>query len=360
MTAAPSLLFVTRKYPPAEGGMEEFSFQFFRSYPGAKWLVANTRCSDWYLPILVLRALRAAWRTRGRVGRIHLGDALLAPMAPLLGWLSRAPVSVTVHGLDLTFGVPGYPRLIGAALRRVRGGVIAVSGNTAEIAAERGVHAVVVWNGVDLSRFTRLRGRIASRNDRDALRLPHDARVVATVGRLVHRKGAAWFAERVMPLLPADVIYVISGDGPDRERLERLAALDPRIRVLGRLSDTDVDRLLTTADLFVTPNLPVQRDPEGFGIAAAEAAAAGLPVLVADVDGLVEMARACGIPTVPAADAGLWAAAIVEALDAPSVAEARHSVRDWAAVGERVRRSLRRRRLHGPLGLRRVRTTRSS
>ncbi|MGE3961686.1 MAG: glycosyltransferase family 4 protein [Dehalococcoidia bacterium] len=335
--APPSLLFVTRKYPPAEGGMEEFSFQLFAQYPGDKWLVAN-QGPDWHLPLLAARAMRAAWRNRGRVGRIHLGDALLAPIAPVLGWLGHAPVSVTVHGLDLTFGLPGYSRLIALALRRVQGGVIAVSEHTAGIAGARGVSTVIVNNGVDLPRFTALRGRTPRPEDRAALGLPPDATIVVTVGRLVRRKGAAWFAERVLPLLPADVVYAVSGDGPDRERLEAIAARDPRVFVLGRLDDADVDRLLSSTDLFVAPNLPVERDPEGFGIAPAEAAAAGLPVLVADLDGLRYMAAVCGVPTVPAADARAWALTVQEALCDPRRARPRRPVRDWSEVaGEYAR-----------------------
>lgn len=337
---APSLLFVTRKYPPSEGGMEEFSFQFFQQYPGPKRLVEN-HGPDWYLPILFARALRAAWRDRGQIGRIHLGDALLAPIAPLLGAIAHAPVSVTIHGLDLTFRLPGYPRMIAAALRRVRGGVVAVSGYTAGIAASRGVQTVVVCNGVDLPRFTRLRTarrEAPSAEARRALGLPQEARLVVTVGRLVPRKGAAWFAERVLPLLPADAVYVLAGDGPERERLQALAAREPRLHVLGHLTDEAVDRLLAMADLFVAPNLPVPGDPEGFGIAPAEAAAAGLPVLVSDLDGLRDMAEICGVPTVPPADPAAWSAAVTSALAWPGEAAPSRPIRDWTEVaGDYVR-----------------------
>ncbi|MCB9484440.1 MAG: glycosyltransferase family 4 protein [Dehalococcoidia bacterium] len=317
--------------------MEEFSFQLFDQYPGDKWLVAQ-QGSDWQLPLLAARAMRSAWRTRGQVGRIHLGDALLAPIAPILGWLGRAPVSVTVHGLDLTFRLPGYSRLIAVALRRVRGGVIAVSQHTAGIAGARGVHTVVVSNGVDLPRFTRLRARTGATGERSALGIPEDATLIVTVGRLVRRKGAVWFAEQVLPLLPSDVVYAVSGDGPDRVRLEGIASRDPRVRVLGRLSDDDVDRLLANADVFVAPNLPVERDPEGFGIAPAEAAAAGLPVLVADLEGLRDMAEVCGVPTVPPADAAAWATSVLAAIDEPDRARPSRPVRDWSVVaGEYAR-----------------------
>ena len=248
---------------------------------------------------------------------------------------------MTVHGLDLTFRLPGYPRMIAAALRRVRGGVFAVSDYTAQVAAARGIQTVVVCNGVDLPRFIRLR---ALRQEgcraeaRHALHLPIDGRLVVTVGRLVPRKGAAWFAEQVLPLLPPDTMYVLAGAGPERERLLSIAAREPRLRVLGHCTDEEVDQLLAAADLFVAPNLPVHNNPEGFGIAPAEAAAAGLPVLVSDLDGLRDMADICGVPTVPAADALAWRAAVMHALNRPDYAAPARPIRDWAEVaGDYVR-----------------------
>jgi len=44
--------------------------------------------------------------------------------------------------------------------------------------------------------------------------------------------------------------------------------------------------LLSTADLFVQPNIPVPDDIEGFGLAVLEAAASGLPVVASRLDGL--------------------------------------------------------------------------
>ena len=62
--------------------------------------------------------------------------------------------------------------------------------------------------------------------------------VVVTVGRLVRRKGAAWFANHVVPRLGEDTVYVVVGDGHDTPRLQAAARAFPgRVVLLGRADD---------------------------------------------------------------------------------------------------------------------------
>jgi glycosyltransferase involved in cell wall biosynthesis len=73
---------------------------------------------------------------------------------------------------------------------------------------------------------------------------------------------------------------VIAGTGPWEERLRARAG--STVRMLGAVSDTDVDRLMSTCTAFVLPG------EEDFGIAAVEAMAAGKPVLALRRGGAVE------------------------------------------------------------------------
>lgn len=73
---------------------------------------------------------------------------------------------------------------------------------------------------------------------------------------------------------------VIAGTGPWEERLRARAG--PTVRMLGAVSDTDVDRLMSTCTAFVLPG------EEDFGIAAVEAMAAGKSVLALRRGGAVE------------------------------------------------------------------------
>lgn len=73
---------------------------------------------------------------------------------------------------------------------------------------------------------------------------------------------------------------VVIGDGPDARRLQRLAG--PTVRFTGRVSDTEVARLLASARALVVTAT------EEFGIAAVEAQAAGRPVIALDDGGVTE------------------------------------------------------------------------
>ena len=73
---------------------------------------------------------------------------------------------------------------------------------------------------------------------------------------------------------------VVTGDGPDRRRLRRLAG--PTIRFAGRVGDDEAARLLASCRaLIITTG-------EEFGIAAVEAQAAGRPVVARAAGGLLE------------------------------------------------------------------------
>ncbi len=325
------ILFITRKYPPAIGGMEEFSYQLTRAFPGPAAVCALARGQRW-LPLFLFRAAARCLRLRGRLTAVHLGDGLLSLLAPLFARLAAAPVYVTVHGQDVTRRTLLYRPLLRRALRGLGPGrIIAVSRYTAACVEQLcGVAPVVIPNGVDTERFTRIQRSPDPAVHRLALGLPPTGPLVVSVGRLVPRKGVAWFAEHVLPLLPPDVTFAVVGDGPEAARLRRLAAREPRLRLLGPLPAPSVDRLYACADLFVAPNIPVEGRPEGFGIAPAEAAAAGLPVLAAHLEGLVDMAAVAGARLVEPACPGAWAAAVIEALANPPGSASRP--RGWDAV----------------------------
>jgi glycosyltransferase involved in cell wall biosynthesis len=82
----------------------------------------------------------------------------------------------------------------------------------------------------------------------------------------------------------AGVPLVVAGDGPERGRLEELAA-GADVRFVGRVQDAELARLRRSARVAVVPS----RSGESFGIAAAEAIAAGLPVAGSRAGALSEL-----------------------------------------------------------------------
>jgi glycosyltransferase involved in cell wall biosynthesis len=120
------------------------------------------------------------------------------------------------------------------------------------------------------------------------------------VSRLAAEKGVdvAIDACRV-----AGVALVVAGDGPERVALQARAA-GADVRFVGHVDDAELARLRADAALALAPS----RSAETFGLAAAEAMAAGLPVVASRVGALPELVDEPGL--VPAGDADALARAI--------------------------------------------------
>jgi glycosyltransferase involved in cell wall biosynthesis len=121
----------------------------------------------------------------------------------------------------------------------------------------------------------------------------------------------------------AGVPLVVAGDGPERDSLcSRAAGAEATatvsVRFAGQVDDAELARLRAGAGLAIVPS----RSAETFGLAAAEAMAAGLPVVASRVGALGELVEGEGL-VVPG--------------DAPALADAiRKRWRD-AAAGSRAR-----------------------
>jgi glycosyltransferase involved in cell wall biosynthesis len=107
----------------------------------------------------------------------------------------------------------------------------------------------------------------------------------------------------------AGIPLVVAGDGPEREALEERVAKDSEVRFLGRVDDAELAGLRAGAAVALAPS----RSAETFGLAAAEAMAAGLPVAASRVGALPDLVEEAGL--VPAGDAPALAQAIVRLRD---------------------------------------------
>lgn len=230
----------------------------------------------WYIP------------TR-RITNVHLGDGLLAPLGLVIKLLTGRKVTVTVHGLDVTYKNRFYQLLVPRCLSRLDA-IICISEATKQACLERDIPerklSIIPW-GVELESFR----SAATRHDLETICGMDltEKRVLLTVGRLVKRKGVAWFVDNVLPSLGPEYVYLVAGEGPERMAIEAAARrhdLLPRIKLLGAIPEREKVILYNTADVFVMPNIPVAGDIEGFGIVALEAAAAGLPVVASDLEGI--------------------------------------------------------------------------
>jgi glycosyltransferase involved in cell wall biosynthesis len=96
----------------------------------------------------------------------------------------------------------------------------------------------------------------------------------------------------------AGVPLVVAGEGPEHDAL-RARVGDADVRFVGRVDDVQLERLRAGAALAIVPS----RSAETFGMAAAEAMAAGVPVVASCIGALPELVEEQGLvePGDPAA-----------------------------------------------------------
>jgi glycosyltransferase involved in cell wall biosynthesis len=132
---------------------------------------------------------------------------------------------------------------------------------------------------------------------------------VLFVGRLQARKNLDNLIEACAALPAASQPeLVIVGDGPDRERLEALAAeAYPATVFTGALYDDALDTQFRAADLFVLPGTG--------GLAIQQAMSFGLPVIAAEADGTqADLVREGNGWQVPPNDVDILQATLAESL----------------------------------------------
>lgn len=222
-----------------------------------------------------------------------------------------APFAVKVHGSELEYSLRGNRELEEWGRRSLEhAGAVFVGSEHIRRALEEvvGIHERIyeVPPGVDVEAF-------APRERADALpaliaearrdpanpggadeRLPDEGNAdrfdaffsepgptVVYLGKLLENKGVQLLLEALRGL---DAKAVVVGFGDYRSELERLAG--ERVLFTGALEHRHLVDLLPLADVAVVPSI----FPEAFGMVAAEAAASGVPPLVARHSGLAEIA----------------------------------------------------------------------
>jgi phosphatidylinositol alpha-1,6-mannosyltransferase len=373
------LVLVTQDFPPRRGGIQTHALELARrlaprldafaviapAVEGAPeadrempWRVLRSGTSDTMIaaagPLLLELALaegfdhtlHAQWSTtpaalglRG-LGRVRKVATFVYGRELLLAPWRKTPLAQ--RGYDLV-----RRRSLGAVDR-----VLAISRYTAGLACELGVaeeRVRITGCGTDPERFRPV--------DASALRERlglGGRRVLLTLARLVPRKGI----DSVLRALPAvrravpEVAYVVCGEGPEREQLERLArelGVQDLVRFAGGVPDGELTHWYCAGDVFVMPSRSEPPDVEGFGIVFLEAGACERPVVAARAGGVPD-AVADGVSglLVTPGDVDELAAKLVELLRDPArAAELGRQGRarvvaelNWERVAERTLEAL--------------------
>jgi len=352
LLTVPATLIITNDFPPHVGGIESFvsevctllNYDVVVYASGSPGAAASDRDRGFPVirdgPLLLPTprvAARAAGllRTSGATRVIFGAAAPLGLLAPSLRRAGATRILGLTHGHETWWALVPVARNI---LRRIGDGCDHLT--TISAYTERRIAKALSPSArrrllrlsppVDTERFQPSEGGVSSSGAR-----------CVTVARLIPQKGLgtllrAWRTVVDSPAAggrPRELIVI--GDGPLRTRLERTIhelGLSGSVRLLGALPRPGVITYLQQSDLFA---LPVRTrlgglNPEGLGLAALEAAACGLPVVVGDSGGAPETIRDGDTGfVVPSHDHQLLAEKISLLLDNPSLA------RDMGVRGRR-------------------------
>jgi glycosyltransferase involved in cell wall biosynthesis len=293
----PRVLFITRCYPPAVGGMERFAKdlhdalaketdQVTLSWGGSK------KALIFVLPYFFIKSCLIV--ARNNIEVIHAQDGVVSIFATLVGKLFKKPVVVVIHGLDATYSNGLYQYLIRHSLKRSER-IICISQAAKDEVVKRGINSrnvVVIPLGMTDELFDKT---ILKKQINEVVHdLPENPKILLSVGRLVKRKGIVWFLNNVMPEIikkESSSILVVCGKGPEKEEIEKAIKslkISKNVRLIVSVTDEQLKILYNSADCFVMPNIPVAGDMEGFGRVLLEAALCELPVVASDLEGIKE------------------------------------------------------------------------
>ncbi|MFI7339038.1 glycosyltransferase [Streptomyces sp. NPDC050085] len=270
------------------------------------------------------RPARLPWRLwrRVRAGRydvVHLHAERANFPFGAAARAAGAGVVRTVHAVFLLDGEPRWRRVLQRALLRA-GGLAHVAVGPSVAANERARFrnpATVIPNWCDGS-FLPPTAQERARARRD-LGLPPHGPVVVSVGNCAPvKRHPAVLAALAHPACPPDLLYVHVGE-EDPEQAERALAerlgVARRVRFVGRAAPLAA---LHAADAYVMPSAR-----EGASVAALEALATGLPLVLADVPGLRDLAEHADTVTLTGVDPAALAAALAAAVSGPRARESR-------------------------------------
>ncbi|MBU1557862.1 glycosyltransferase [Patescibacteria group bacterium] len=108
---------------------------------------------------------------------------------------------------------------------------------------------------------------------------------IITTSRLV-KKNAIDDIIKALKYLPENIKFIVLGDGPDWEDLEKLSEemeLRKRVKFLGSIEQKEIPKYLKASDIFIRPSLS-----EGFGNSFIEAMASEIPVIATQEGGIAD------------------------------------------------------------------------
>ncbi len=235
----------------------------------------------------VLLSAKTLAKVLHRYDIVHAHYVFPSGLISLAHSVRGTPIVVHCHGSDIYVRGRGpLSRAVNYVLRRADL-ILCVSQDLAREAIGLGGSPDklrILPMGVDISRIHPIDRSIA----RAKLGIPDDVVLIAQIGNLIPRKRPLLTLEafrRIANLSKVHVFY--GGEGPLYSKLQekvREYCLDGRVILRGKFPEEEKPFIYSAADIVVVPS-----EQEAYGMVAAEAFAAGRPVVASSVGGLKEI-----------------------------------------------------------------------
>ena len=288
------MLFITRKFPPSVGGMENGMYQIAKNLPDDDLDVKVVSLGKkqahlvWFFPYILLYTLFHA----KKYDYLFLGDGVICLCGVIAKKINPDIRRIIIlHGLDVSYSNPVYQKYIRLFLKPSADLFACNSHYTASLAEQLditekdGLHTVV--HGIDSNKYAGV--TVSDQAEfRRQYAIKESDMILLTSGRLVKRKGVEWFIRNVLTQIEG-VTYLVVGGGEEKENIEaavKETKMEEKVRLLGKVSDQVLYNCYFNADVFVMPNIHVKNDAEGFGLVALEASLAGTLVVASNIDGI--------------------------------------------------------------------------
>jgi len=291
-----SLLF-TLEFPPFKGGVANYYENLVKHWPQNNEIYIlnnnnNELISKYFYPKWFKSILRLYFFClRNKIKHVIVGHILpLGTVTYFVSRLFKLDYSVILHGMDFFFAQKTKRKkfLTKIILNNAKK-IICGNSYTAE-------QVNIFLEEENCKKISVVNPGINAHQECDSLMVEKIKQkynlknkfVLLSIGRMVKRKGfdvVVSAFKKIKENVP-NAVYVLVGEGPDKEHIKKLSQNHEDIIFLGLLSDAEKWAWYCASDVFIMPARSIEGDMEGFGIVYLEANLAGKPVIAGDSGGV--------------------------------------------------------------------------
>lgn len=178
-----------------------------------------------------------------------------------------------------------YEHMLTAVLKKYCKDYYGVSQAACDWSGHFGIHSKgTLYNSIDIENIkTLIENQVCSY--RKDYNIPEDSVIITYTGRLVKEKGSYELSVAFDSLDKNNAYLFIAGDGEQYDKINQMASVNERIKLLGKIDFEHIVALLNESDIFCLPTIY----PEGLPTSILEAVALNNFVITTKIGGAKEL-----------------------------------------------------------------------